>query len=209
MYIKLTFVCHCPVFLQEEVSFFQNHGSFKFSKLFSAYSFCVISKYPYFTALKDCLSWWETLYERKKNTAWLISFSWPYKKNHRELLFVHVQFNHIFMLIGSYNVIVHRLTVYIEYLFYLWCFLIFISRLNLFFLCLSRISLSIFLSLSVCLFVSLLIQLRTCRLSDMEERVKEFAAKLALVPIPPPGQLHLVCVCICMCAQTLQTNRFF
>ncbi|KAE8288754.1 DENN domain-containing protein 3 [Larimichthys crocea] len=79
----------------EEVSFFQNHGSFKFSKLFSAYSFCVISKYPYFTALKDCLS-------------------------------------------------------------------------------------------------CLLIQLRTCRLSDMEERVKEFAAKLALVPIPPPGQLHLM-----------------
>ncbi|TKS82005.1 DENN domain-containing protein 3 [Collichthys lucidus] len=79
----------------EEASFFQNHGSFKFSKLFSAYSLCVISKYPYFTALKDCLS-------------------------------------------------------------------------------------------------CLLIQLRTCRLSDMEERVKEFAAKLALVPIPPPGQLHLM-----------------
>ncbi|XP_031708722.1 DENN domain-containing protein 3-like isoform X1 [Anarrhichthys ocellatus] len=70
-------------------------GSFKFSKLFSAYGFCVISKYPYFTALKDCLS-------------------------------------------------------------------------------------------------CLLIQLRRCRLSDMEERVKEFAAKLALVPIPPPGQLHLM-----------------
>ncbi|XP_067457716.1 DENN domain-containing protein 3-like [Thunnus thynnus] len=65
------------------------------TSFFSAYSFCVISKYPYFTALKDCLS-------------------------------------------------------------------------------------------------CLLIQLRTCRLSDMEERVKEFAAKLALVPIPPPGQLHLM-----------------
>uniref|UniRef100_A0A3Q0SBF3 DENN domain containing 3 n=1 Tax=Amphilophus citrinellus TaxID=61819 RepID=A0A3Q0SBF3_AMPCI len=38
----------------------------------------------------------------------------------------------------------------------------------------------------------LLIQLRTCRLSDMKERVKEFAAKLTLVPIPPPGQLHLM-----------------
>uniref|UniRef100_A0A8C4EMC3 UDENN domain-containing protein n=1 Tax=Dicentrarchus labrax TaxID=13489 RepID=A0A8C4EMC3_DICLA len=38
----------------------------------------------------------------------------------------------------------------------------------------------------------LLIQLRTCRLSDMEGKVKEFAAKLALVPIPPPGQLHLM-----------------
>ncbi|XP_031668137.1 DENN domain-containing protein 3-like isoform X5 [Oncorhynchus kisutch] len=36
----------------------------------------------------------------------------------------------------------------------------------------------------------LLVQLRTCRLS--EERVKEFAAKLSLVPIPPPGQLHVV-----------------
>ncbi|XP_062278591.1 DENN domain-containing protein 3-like [Scomber scombrus] len=65
------------------------------TSLFSAYSFCVISKYPYFTALKDCLS-------------------------------------------------------------------------------------------------CLLIQLRTCRLSDMEEIVKDFAAKLALVPIPPPGQLHLM-----------------
>ena len=29
-------------------------------------------------------------------------------------------------------------------------------------------------------------------MSDFEERVKEFAAKLALVPIPPPGQLHVV-----------------
>ncbi|KAL0985281.1 hypothetical protein UPYG_G00154950 [Umbra pygmaea] len=36
----------------------------------------------------------------------------------------------------------------------------------------------------------LLLQLRTCRLS--EEKVKEFAAKLALVPVPPPGQLHLI-----------------
>ncbi|XP_047454775.1 DENN domain-containing protein 3-like isoform X2 [Mugil cephalus] len=69
--------------------------SSKFSKLFCAYSFCVISKYPYFTALKDCLS-------------------------------------------------------------------------------------------------CLLIQLRTCRLSDMEERVKEFVAKLTVVPIPPPGQLHVM-----------------
>lgn len=32
----------------------------------------------------------------------------------------------------------------------------------------------------------------------MEEKVKEFAGKLALVPIPPPGQLHLVCVCVCI-----------
>ncbi|XP_068592184.1 DENN domain-containing protein 3-like isoform X2 [Cebidichthys violaceus] len=86
--------CYRPIL--EGTSVFKNGaGSFKFSKLFSAYGFCVISKYPYFTALKDCLS-------------------------------------------------------------------------------------------------CLLIQLRTCRLSDMEERVKEFAAKLALVPIPPPGQLHLM-----------------
>uniref|UniRef100_I3JFA8 DENN domain containing 3 n=1 Tax=Oreochromis niloticus TaxID=8128 RepID=I3JFA8_ORENI len=71
------------------------HETNKCPKLFCAYSICVISKHPYFTALKDCLS-------------------------------------------------------------------------------------------------CLLIQLRTCRLSDMEERVKEFAAKLTLVPIPPPGQLHLM-----------------
>ncbi|KAM6910026.1 DENN domain-containing protein 3-like isoform 1-T1 [Xenentodon cancila] len=79
-----------------EGTFCQNGaGSSQISKLFSAYSFCIISKYPYFTALKDCLS-------------------------------------------------------------------------------------------------CLLNQLRICRLSDMEERVKEFAAKLTLVPIPPPGQLHLM-----------------
>ncbi|KAJ8386819.1 hypothetical protein AAFF_G00166140 [Aldrovandia affinis] len=38
----------------------------------------------------------------------------------------------------------------------------------------------------------LLVQLRTCRNADFEERVKDFAAKLALVPIPPPGPLHVV-----------------
>lgn len=43
---------------------------------------------------------------------------------------------------------------------------------------------------------SLLIQLKTCRLADVEEVVKEFAAKLAMVPIPPPGLLHLVCVAV-------------
>ncbi|XP_074540387.1 DENN domain-containing protein 3-like [Halichoeres trimaculatus] len=85
--------CFRPI--MEGMSVFQNGSrSAKFSQFFSAYSICVISKYPYFTALKDCLS-------------------------------------------------------------------------------------------------CLLIQLRTCRLSDMEERVKEFTAKLALVPIPPPGPLHL------------------
>lgn len=52
--------------------------------------------------------------------------------------------------------------------------------------------------LCVCFFASLLVQLRACRLSDMEERVKEFAAKLTLVPVPPPGQLHLVCLCVCV-----------
>ncbi|KAK7886368.1 hypothetical protein WMY93_025989 [Mugilogobius chulae] len=64
-------------------------------KLFSAFSFCVISKYPFFTALKDSLS----------------------------------------------------------------CYLP---------------------------------QLRSCRVSDLEDRVKELAAKLALVPAPPPGHLHLM-----------------
>lgn len=58
----------------------------------------------------------------------------------------------------------------------------------------------VFHSLCFCLlFFSLSIQLRTCCLSDMEEKVKEFAAKLTLVPIPPPGQLHVVCVqCVFM-----------
>nr|XP_040020179.1 DENN domain-containing protein 3-like [Gasterosteus aculeatus aculeatus] len=85
--------CYRPIL--EGTSVLKNGAaSLKFPRLFSAYSFCVISKYPYFTALKDCLS------------------------------------------------------------------------------CLS-------------------IQLRTCPLSDMEKRVKEFATKLALVPVPPPGQLHL------------------
>ncbi|MGH0151671.1 UNVERIFIED_CONTAM: hypothetical protein FKN15_042117 [Acipenser sinensis] len=36
------------------------------------------------------------------------------------------------------------------------------------------------------------VQLKSCRGNDFEDRVKEFAAKLALVPSPPPGQLHLV-----------------
>ncbi|KAK7898355.1 hypothetical protein WMY93_019208 [Mugilogobius chulae] len=37
----------------------------------------------------------------------------------------------------------------------------------------------------------LLVQLRPARQSDFEERVKEFSAKLSLVPLPPPGQLHV------------------
>ncbi|XP_036439755.1 DENN domain-containing protein 3 isoform X4 [Colossoma macropomum] len=38
----------------------------------------------------------------------------------------------------------------------------------------------------------LLGQLKTCRMADLDERVKEFSAKLALVPIPPPGPLHVM-----------------
>ncbi|XP_041823018.1 DENN domain-containing protein 3 [Melanotaenia boesemani] len=37
----------------------------------------------------------------------------------------------------------------------------------------------------------LLVQLRTARQSDFEDTVKEFSAKLSLVPLPPPGQLHV------------------
>lgn len=53
-------------------------------------------------------------------------------------------------------------------------------------------------------FRSLLVQLRTCRLS--EERVKEFAAKLSLVPIPHPGQLHVVS-CFMLSSPSIQTAR--
>uniref|UniRef100_A0AAY5EZN1 DENN/MADD domain containing 3a n=1 Tax=Electrophorus electricus TaxID=8005 RepID=A0AAY5EZN1_ELEEL len=38
---------------------------------------------------------------------------------------------------------------------------------------------------------SFLVQLKTCRMSDFDEQVKEFSAKLALVPIPPPGHLQV------------------
>ncbi|XP_006788164.1 DENN domain-containing protein 3 [Neolamprologus brichardi] len=37
----------------------------------------------------------------------------------------------------------------------------------------------------------LLVQLHTARQADFEETVKEFSAKLSLVPLPPPGQLHV------------------
>nr|XP_019957482.1 PREDICTED: DENN domain-containing protein 3-like [Paralichthys olivaceus] len=37
----------------------------------------------------------------------------------------------------------------------------------------------------------LLVQLRPARQGDIEETVKEFSAKLSLVPLPPPGQLHV------------------
>lgn len=39
---------------------------------------------------------------------------------------------------------------------------------------------------------SLLSHLKHCRTTDFDQRVKEFSAKLALVPIPPPGDLHVV-----------------
>lgn len=35
-------------------------------------------------------------------------------------------------------------------------------------------------------------------MTEFEEQVKEFSAKLALVPIPPPGPLHVVSVFIIM-----------
>uniref|UniRef100_H2SZ65 DENN domain containing 3 n=1 Tax=Takifugu rubripes TaxID=31033 RepID=H2SZ65_TAKRU len=37
----------------------------------------------------------------------------------------------------------------------------------------------------------LLVQLRPARQSDLEEIIKEFSAKLSLVPLPPPGQLRV------------------
>uniref|UniRef100_A0A3B4TXD8 DENN domain containing 3 n=1 Tax=Seriola dumerili TaxID=41447 RepID=A0A3B4TXD8_SERDU len=50
--------CYRPILVHSEgmSSFHNGTGSSKFSTVFSAFSFCVISKYPYFTALKDCLS---------------------------------------------------------------------------------------------------------------------------------------------------------
>uniref|UniRef100_A0A671S632 DENN domain-containing protein 3-like n=1 Tax=Sinocyclocheilus anshuiensis TaxID=1608454 RepID=A0A671S632_9TELE len=39
---------------------------------------------------------------------------------------------------------------------------------------------------------SFLLQLKMSRMCEFEEQVKEFSAKLALVPIPPPGPLHVV-----------------
>lgn len=35
-------------------------------------------------------------------------------------------------------------------------------------------------------------QLRPLKDLDVEEHIKEFAAKLFLIPSPPPGPLHLV-----------------
>ncbi|XP_008291089.1 DENN domain-containing protein 3 [Stegastes partitus] len=37
----------------------------------------------------------------------------------------------------------------------------------------------------------LLVQLQPARHADFEETIKEFSAKLSLVPLPPPGQLHV------------------
>ncbi|XP_074120769.1 DENN domain-containing protein 3 isoform X2 [Sminthopsis crassicaudata] len=38
----------------------------------------------------------------------------------------------------------------------------------------------------------LLAQLKFCKDFDVDERIKDFAAKLSLIPSPPPGPLHLV-----------------
>ncbi|XP_076865974.1 DENN domain-containing protein 3 isoform X2 [Brachyhypopomus gauderio] len=38
---------------------------------------------------------------------------------------------------------------------------------------------------------SFLVHLKMCRMPEFDEQVKEFSAKLALVPIPPPGQLQV------------------
>jgi len=39
---------------------------------------------------------------------------------------------------------------------------------------------------------SLLVQLRSVKDLDIDDHIKEFAAKLFLIPSPPPGPLHLV-----------------
>ncbi|XP_051519043.1 DENN domain-containing protein 3-like [Myxocyprinus asiaticus] len=80
---------------QDNVIHQNSHQSFKPQRLYTTYSICVISKYPYYNALRDCLS-------------------------------------------------------------------------------------------------CVLLQLKTGRISEFEEQVKEFSAKLALVPIPPPGPMHVV-----------------
>ncbi|XP_029447975.1 DENN domain-containing protein 3 isoform X2 [Rhinatrema bivittatum] len=38
----------------------------------------------------------------------------------------------------------------------------------------------------------LLVNLKSCKDLDVDDRIKEFAAKLSLIPSPPPGPLHLV-----------------
>lgn len=86
--------CKPVQFYQDSVMHHNGSRSSKLPRLYTTYSICVISKYPYYNALRDCLS----------------------------------------------------------------CFLL---------------------------------QLKTVRMSEFEETVKEFSAKLALVPIPPPGQLHV------------------
>ncbi|XP_056597836.1 DENN domain-containing protein 3 isoform X1 [Triplophysa dalaica] len=87
--------CKPVQFNQDGVMHLNGNRSSKLPRLYTTYSICIISRYPYYNALRDCLS----------------------------------------------------------------CFLL---------------------------------QLKTVRMSEFEETVKEFSAKLALVPIPPPGQLHVV-----------------
>ncbi|KAK2887705.1 hypothetical protein Q8A67_015933 [Cirrhinus molitorella] len=85
-----------PVHFQQDNGIHQNGHRFnKLQRVYTTYSICIISKYPYYNALRDCLS----------------------------------------------------------------CFLH---------------------------------HLKTSRMCEFEEQVKEFSAKLALVPIPPPGSLHVV-----------------
>lgn len=58
--------------------------------------------------------------------------------------------------------------------------------------CWTRLYICIFYSVSHLQSLSLLVQLRPARQADFEETIKEFSAKLSLVPLPPPGQLHVV-----------------
>lgn len=87
--------CRPVQFQQDNVIYANGHRTNEHKRLYTTFSICVISKYPYYNALRDCLS----------------------------------------------------------------CFLF---------------------------------QMKTSRVSDFDEQVKEFSAKLALVPIPPSGPLHVV-----------------
>lgn len=53
----------------------------------------------------------------------------------------------------------------------------------------------VFTFMHVIIFVfnfSLLVQLKPTKDLDVDDCIKEFAAKLSLIPSPPPGPLHLV-----------------
>ncbi|ETE57446.1 DENN domain-containing protein 3, partial [Ophiophagus hannah] len=51
---------------------------------------------------------------------------------------------------------------------------------------------SYFVPFAVCVISSLLLRLKLYKDSEIEEHIKEFAAKLSLIPSSPPGQLHLL-----------------